>query len=79
MGHDLDTLRAFFARSPFMVDLGVEPVAGAPGRITWFDMGGHGTALSSTPVDLSHVFRVRIFESVPSVVLTRMLDGLISR
>jgi ATP-dependent DNA helicase DinG len=45
-------------------------VSGAPGRITWFDMGGHGAALSSTPVDLSHVFRVRIFESVPSVVLT---------
>lgn len=34
MDHDLDTLRAFFARSPFMGDLGVEPVAGAPGRIT---------------------------------------------
>jgi uncharacterized protein (TIGR00369 family) len=34
MNHDLDTLRAFFARSPFMVDLGVEPVAGVPGRIT---------------------------------------------
>ncbi|MEO7038315.1 MAG: ATP-dependent DNA helicase [Polyangiaceae bacterium] len=45
-------------------------VSGAPGRITWFDAGGHGSALSSTPVDLSHVFRVRIFESVPSVVLT---------
>jgi len=45
-------------------------VSGAPGRITWFDMGGHGAALSSTPVDLSHVFRVRIFETVPSVVLT---------
>jgi ATP-dependent DNA helicase DinG len=45
-------------------------VSGAPGRITWFDMGGHGAALSSTPVDLSYVFRARIFESVPSVVLT---------
>ena len=45
-------------------------VSGAPGRITWFDMGGKGAALSSTPVDLSHVFRARIFESVPSVVLT---------
>ncbi len=45
-------------------------VAGAPGRITWFDMAGKGAALSSTPVDLSHVFRARIFESVPSVVLT---------
>jgi ATP-dependent DNA helicase DinG len=45
-------------------------VSGAPGRITWFDMGGQSAALSSTPVDLSHVFRARIFESVPSVVLT---------
>ena len=45
-------------------------VSGAPGRITWFDMGGRGAALSSTPVDLSHVFRARIFETVPSVVLT---------
>jgi ATP-dependent DNA helicase DinG len=45
-------------------------VSGAPGRITWVDLGGHGAALSSTPVDLSHVFRARIFESVPSVVLT---------
>ncbi|MDO9074441.1 MAG: PaaI family thioesterase [Rubrivivax sp.] len=34
MDHDLDTLRAFFARSPFMVDLGAEPVAGAPGHVT---------------------------------------------
>lgn len=33
MDHDLGTLRAFFARSPFMVDLGIEPVAGAPGRV----------------------------------------------
>ena len=33
MNHDLDTLRAFFARSPFMVDLGVEPVGGERGRV----------------------------------------------
>ena len=31
---DLDTLRAFFGRSPFMVDLGVEPVAVSEGRVT---------------------------------------------
>ncbi len=31
---DLDTLRSFFASSPFMVDLGVEPTAVAEGRIT---------------------------------------------
>jgi uncharacterized protein (TIGR00369 family) len=34
MNADLDSLRAFFALSPFMVDLGVEPVAAEPGRIT---------------------------------------------
>jgi len=45
-------------------------VRGAPGRITWFDLGARGSSLSSTPVDLSYVFRARIFESVPAVVLT---------
>lgn len=34
MNADLDTLRHFFALSPFMVDLGVQPVAVQPGRIT---------------------------------------------
>jgi uncharacterized protein (TIGR00369 family) len=31
---DLDTLRGFFRSAPFMVDLGVEPVAVAPGRVS---------------------------------------------
>jgi len=31
---DLDTARGFFRSAPFMVDLGVEPVAVAEGRIT---------------------------------------------
>ena len=34
MNADLDTLRAFFAKAPFMVDLGVQPVAVQPGRLT---------------------------------------------
>ncbi len=34
MPFDLATLRAFFRLSPFMVDLGVEPVAVAEGRVT---------------------------------------------
>jgi uncharacterized protein (TIGR00369 family) len=34
MNADLETLRGFFALSPFMVDLGVEPVAVEPGRLT---------------------------------------------
>ena len=31
---DLDTLRSFFRAAPFMVDLGVEPVAVSEGRVT---------------------------------------------
>jgi uncharacterized protein (TIGR00369 family) len=34
MNVDLDTLRGFFRLSPFMVDLGAEPTAVAPGRVT---------------------------------------------
>jgi uncharacterized protein (TIGR00369 family) len=34
MNIDLDTLRRFFAQSPFMADLGVEPVAVSEGRVT---------------------------------------------
>jgi uncharacterized protein (TIGR00369 family) len=34
MKADLETVRGFFACSPFMVELGVEPVAVAEGRIT---------------------------------------------
>ncbi len=43
--------------------------AGA-GRVTWLDLSPKGAALSSSPVDLSHLLRERIFESVPAVVLT---------
>ena len=34
MTPDLDSLRAFFARSPFMVDLGIEPTAVTAGRVS---------------------------------------------
>lgn len=34
MKFDLEQARRFFAQSPFMVDLGIEPVAVADGRIT---------------------------------------------
>jgi uncharacterized protein (TIGR00369 family) len=34
MTPDLDTLRGFFRSAPFMVDLGVEPLALADGRLT---------------------------------------------
>lgn len=45
-------------------------VQGGPGRVTWLELGPRGGSLSSSPVDLSHLLRERIFESVPAVVLT---------
>ncbi len=45
-------------------------VEGGSGRVTWFDRGGRGRALSSAPVDMSRMLRERVFESVPSVILT---------
>ena len=50
MNADLDTLRAFFARSPYMVDLGVEPVAVSEGRVT--------AALTIAPRHLQHTGQV---------------------
>ena len=46
MNADLDTLRGFFALSPFMVDLGVEPVAVERGHVT--------TVLTLAPRHLQH-------------------------
>ena len=66
----LEALKAVAGRAQLVREDLAAIVTGAPGRITWFDMGGRSASLSSTPVDLSHVFRARIFESVPSVVLT---------
>ncbi len=66
----LEALKSVEGRADVLREELAAIVAGAPGRITWFDMAGKGAALSSTPVDLSHVFRARIFETVPAVVLT---------
>jgi ATP-dependent DNA helicase DinG len=43
---------------------------GAPGRVTWFEQSPRNGVLSSSPIDLSGVLRERLFDSVPSVVLT---------
>jgi ATP-dependent DNA helicase DinG len=43
---------------------------GGVGRVTWFERGAKGRTLSSAPVDMSRMLRERVFESVPSVILT---------
>ena len=45
-------------------------VDGSKGSVTWLDTSGRSAQLSSSPVDLSTLLRTRLFESVPSVVLT---------
>ena len=42
----------------------------APGRVTWLEAGARSYSLSSTPVDVSGLFRDLVFEVVPAVVLT---------
>ena len=45
-------------------------VDGSSGRVTWLDTSSRSASLSSSPVDLSSVLRTRLFETIPSVVLT---------
>lgn len=45
-------------------------VEGAPGRVTWIETGRRSTVVSSSPIDVADVFRERVFERIPSVVLT---------
>ncbi len=45
-------------------------VDGSAGRVTWLDAAGRSPALGSSPVDLSSLLRSRLFEVVPSAVLT---------
>jgi ATP-dependent DNA helicase DinG len=45
-------------------------VEGAAGRVTYLEQSQQNITLASSPVDLSTLFRERIFETVPAVVLT---------
>jgi ATP-dependent DNA helicase DinG len=69
-GAIVDALRVVEERAELVRGELAAIISGAPGRVTWLEFSGHGAALSSTPVDLSHVFRTRIFEGIPAVILT---------
>lgn len=45
-------------------------VDGARGRVTWLDGSGRTPSLSSSPVDVSPIFRSHVFDTIPSVILT---------
>lgn len=46
-----------------------ETMDARPSRVTWVDASQQGFALSSTPVDMSHLLRERLFDVVPAVGL----------
>lgn len=45
-------------------------VDGARGLVSWAELEQRRTALGASPVDVSQIFRSRVFESIPAVVLT---------
>lgn len=48
----------------------VTVIDGARGRVCWIENNGSAITLSSSPVDISGVLRERVFDRIPSVVLT---------
>jgi len=42
----------------------------ARGRVVWTERSERGSSLTASPIDLSDLLRTKIFETVPSVVLT---------
>jgi ATP-dependent DNA helicase DinG len=57
-------------RSQLLRDELASVVDGAPGRIAWFEKDAKKAALSSSPVDVSGIFRDHVFDRIPAVVLT---------
>jgi ATP-dependent DNA helicase DinG len=47
-----------------------EIIDGAPGRVTWLEVGDRNASLSSSPVDISAILSQRLFDVVPSAILT---------
>lgn len=43
---------------------------GTTGRVTWFERAARSAVLASTPVDVSEIFRTRVFAQIPAVILT---------
>jgi ATP-dependent DNA helicase DinG len=62
---ELSSRRSEEARSAL-----AQVVEGSSGRVTWLERNNRNITLASSPVDLSLLFRERIFETVPAVVLT---------
>jgi ATP-dependent DNA helicase DinG len=66
----LDALELASRRSESIREQLAAIVEGARGRVTWFERSSQNTVLSSSPIDVASVFRARVFETIPAVVLT---------
>lgn len=57
-------------------DLG-EIIASKPGRVAWLDISERNAALSASPIDIASLLKERLFEVIPSIVLTSatLADG----
>jgi ATP-dependent DNA helicase DinG len=65
-----DALAALGRRATALRDDLASIARGKPGSVTWFESGGRARKLSASPVDVANLFRERLFDVVPSVVLT---------
>lgn len=69
-GAALDALELGGRRAESLREQLAAIVEGARGRVTWFERSSNNAVLSSSPIDVASVFRARVFETIPSIVLT---------
>jgi ATP-dependent DNA helicase DinG len=66
----LEGLSALARRASTLRDDLASIARGTPGSVVWFESGGRARKVSSSPVELSSIFRTRLFDVVPAIVLT---------
>jgi ATP-dependent DNA helicase DinG len=65
-----DALEVLGRRSAALRDELARIVDGEPGQVTWLEADRRNPALGASPVELADLFRQRIFDRIPCVVLT---------
>jgi ATP-dependent DNA helicase DinG len=66
----VDGLAALARRAMSLRDDLASIARGAPGSVVWFESGGRARKVSASPVELASIFQSRLFDVVPSIVLT---------
>jgi len=65
-----DALLALIRRASALRDDLASIARGIPGRVVWFESAARSRKLSASPVELSQILQHRLFDVVPSIVLT---------